>query len=1010
MVFGLSMSGLIPGTNVQVQAATEDDKLNSISKVILVPGSGGLSDNNNNPGVPYVGKAGTDIELSILKLMDSNNKEVTMTEAGIIDSKWTVSGTGATIYNENMLKTITAGVVTLTLTLTGGVSGKIRKQVTTKIKMEHVPVDSITVFNTVMDQTATNTIQIDAGKTYDLSTEVEVTSTSGYKPTIQTIVWSAVAEAGDYIEVNTVKKYETDAKIMRNSLTTIYRGQFTLVATIKGGGVNGADVIQKVKVKVNYKPVTSVERLPKTVVVGEDTGLVGLVTPTDATYQDIAWSIVRTGTTGAEITNTGLLKTKSTGDLTVRATIKKGKDELVAFVDDFDIEVVEKYIPVVAINNVPTKIRRGTDRPIDGVVEPFTATSNNIIWTVKSAGSTGATIRDNNLLTTIRTGKITVTASIYRDASNTSVVYTKDFNIDIVDYFIPVSNINLLSKEAIVNNYLTLTSIVSPVNADNKKITWSVINDGGTGAVVTADKFIAYKEGTATVRATIEYGKTETENYYQDFDIFVDKVFTAVSSIGKVVDEVKMMQSVTLGGTVSPSTATNKEIQWSMVNAGGTGATVDEKGKFTATKAGTAIVRATIKNGRAKNVNYIQDFSIKVTPVYVAVKSIADSIPKNMLVNETITLQGTVEPDNATNRGITWSVLDKGATGATLTSGNKLKVTAAGTVKVRATVINGKTATTNFTKDYSIVVKDLPHIAVKKINNLPTQSWVNKSIRLSGTVDPVGATAKSIKWSIKDKGGTNATITGGSTLKATKAGTVKIVATIENGLAKGKPYTQEFSVNIAHYGGAGSNISGNKIGLYAKLGSGGVATAKVTETAVTAALSANPKNPTVVVNLSASRTAVGFSVNVEQGAIDALISRNVRSFIIQGKMGSVTLSAAGLQQIRGSAKGNVSFKLTKINASKLPRAAKRKAEGKSTYALSVNYYEGSTLKQVQKLTLGSILFSVPAKTTRTLKNPVLASLTNRGRVIKYKSSTYDDKTKQVSFRTKKMGNFIVTNR
>jgi hypothetical protein len=67
------------------------------------------------------------------------------------------------------------------------------------------------------------------------------------------------------------------------------------------------------------------------------------------------------------------------------------------------------------------------------------------------------------------------------------------------------------------------------------------------------------------------------------------------------------------------------------------------------------------------------------------------------------TLTGTVSPANATNQTITWSVKDAGTTGASI-SGYTLSTTAAGTVKVTATVVNGATASSNYTKDFDITV------------------------------------------------------------------------------------------------------------------------------------------------------------------------------------------------------------------------------------------------------------------------------------------------------------------
>ena len=1041
MLFGISVSGFVPNTSIEVKAADSqtpqppdraDTAFDSIKEVRLVS-TYSLSGNHTTG---YNGKAGTDIEL-IPEFYDGTSS-TPVTDANITEVTWKCTGTGARV-NGTVLSTTQAGIVTLTPVIKGGANGNKPKTLSPiEITMEHVPVDSIKVDTFTMgnDVKSAPTMVINAGDTIDLTSITNVLSASEYAPTYKNVAWYIEKANKDLsysedVAVDPITKQElkrvriaSDATVSTTGgvLTAKRRGQFVLKATIKNGNAqtgSNTDTVKWLIVKVKYVPVVRIERVPPTVVAGVDTRIIGALTGRNEdtkleeapTYQEIKWEISNkaANTAGATITPDGSLKTKNVGELTVRATVPKGLTESAPFVDDFNIKVIENHIPVVNVKDVSTRIIKGVDRRIEGVVEPATATNNVIVWKIVDQGTTDAKITEKNQLTVTKSGKIKVMAEIYYSEGNKGLeARFGPFTIEIADSFIPVTNIVNIPSSAIINKYLTLNATVYPANADYTDIEWSIMDAGTTGAVISSDQFFAKNYGTATVRATIKHGKSETEDFVRDFDISVDKVFIPVTGISKVPTEGKMMQAITLSGTVSPGTATNKEIVWSIASAGATEATIDDKGKLTANMAGTVIVRATIKNGLGNGGSYTQDFPITITAVYVPVKSITDTIAKTMLVNETLALQATVEPTNATNKSITWSIADKGTTNATL-SGNQLRATDAGTVKIRATIKNGKTASTDFTKDYSIKVNDLPHTAVKKINGLPEKGWVNRPLQLSGTVDPTNATATTITWSIKDKGTTNATLNG-STLTAKKAGEVKLTATVENGKSKGTAYTQDFAVKFDYYGGEGADIKGNQINLYGKLGGSAVASAKLTNTAVEAALSANQEEPIVIVNLSASRSAVGFSVNVEQAALETLIRRNVKSFIIQSNMGSMTLSAAGLQQVLDIAKTDVSFRVTRVNATKLPKAARSKAAGKAVYAVNIYYYKGNSVTAINKLTRGSVYFSVPAKTTRKLTDPLLASLSNRGVVKKYKTSVYDNKTKQVSLRIKTMGNFIVTNR
>ena len=60
-------------------------------------------------------------------------------------------------------------------------------------------------------------------------------------------------------------------------------------------------------------------------------------------------------------------------------------------------------------------------------------------------------------------------------------------------------------------------------------------------------------------------------------------------------------------------------------------------------------------------------------------------VPTGAFAGVPLTLTGTVVPDSATNKNITWSVKDAGTTGATI-AGNILSTTAAGTVTVTAAI------------------------------------------------------------------------------------------------------------------------------------------------------------------------------------------------------------------------------------------------------------------------------------------------------------------------------------
>ena len=91
---------------------------------------------------------------------------------------------------------------------------------------------------------------------------------------------------------------------------------------------------------------------------------------------------------------------------------------------------------------------------------------------------------------------------------------------------------------------------------------------------------------------------------------------------------------------------------------------------------------------------------------FVAVTNIS-GIPESDIAGKALTLNGTVEPSEATNQTIMWSVASAGTTGARITNGNILDTTGEGTATVRATIANGTTAQgTAYTQNFEITFTD----------------------------------------------------------------------------------------------------------------------------------------------------------------------------------------------------------------------------------------------------------------------------------------------------------------
>jgi hypothetical protein len=112
------------------------------------------------------------------------------------------------------------------------------------------------------------------------------------------------------------------------------------------------------------------------------------------------------------------------------------------------------------------------------------------------------------------------------------------------------------------------------------------------------------------------------ENIWDDIDFYFypQKTISGIVSVTEITDLITNADAgvpVKLVGTIIPATATFQAIDWSIIDAGSTGAVISgvDSDIFTATSAGTVKMKAFILNGINIGTPYEQEFSITVTGV-----------------------------------------------------------------------------------------------------------------------------------------------------------------------------------------------------------------------------------------------------------------------------------------------------------------------------------------------------------------------------------------------------------
>lgn len=283
-------------------------------------------------------------------------------------------------------------------------------------------------------------------------------------------------------------------------------------------------------------------------------------------------------------------------------------------------EMTDSFVSVTNIEGVPTTIYKGKSSPLSGIVIPYQANKQSIHWSVKEAGDTGAIISNGNILIAYQEGTIIVTAQI-RDAIQNTQPFTKDFTIQVKDEFADFVNVEdiviTVPTTWDIDEPLSLAADVVPSNATNSFITWSIKDASTTRARLFNNQLIATHTGIVTVVATIEKGRNGIFNFTKEFQINIipiEKKFINVEHITLNTPNIcKAGDVLQLSGTVEPSNANVKTIQWHIVDAGKTGAYIQNHTNLYTREPGNIVISATIYDGlNFSSKNYYQEFLITV--------------------------------------------------------------------------------------------------------------------------------------------------------------------------------------------------------------------------------------------------------------------------------------------------------------------------------------------------------------------------------------------------------------
>ena len=214
------------------------------------------------------------------------------------------------------------------------------------------------------------------------------------------------------------------------------------------------------------------------------------------------------------------------------------------------------------------------------------ATGNNITWSASGLPSGLTLISDGIIAGTPTTaGQSTVTVTATNSAGTIDKTYT--LNIQTATVSVTSVSLNKTALSLTVDGTETLIATVEPDTATDKTVTWES-SDSDVATVDQSGNVKAVAPGTANITVTTEDGSKQAT-----CTVTVTQPVTGVT-LNPTELSLYTGQSETLAATVTPDTATNKNVTWSSDR---TEVATVEDGTVKAVGAGTAIITVTTADG-----------------------------------------------------------------------------------------------------------------------------------------------------------------------------------------------------------------------------------------------------------------------------------------------------------------------------------------------------------------------------------------------------------------------------
>ena len=361
------------------------------------------------------------------------------------------------------------------------------------------------------------------------------------------------------------------ASVNNGTVAALKPGSATISAITDDGGYTATCLLTVLPQIVDVTSIT-LNKAELSLFNGDTETLLATVLPNNATDKTVVWS--SSDNSIATVSSEGLVTALQTGAVTITASCGGKSATCTVTVSEKTVEVL-----AVVLDVTQKEIEESSTLQLTATVLPEEATEKTVTW--DSSDNSIATVSNTGLVTSLKPGNVTITASCSGKSATCEIT--------VCEKIISVTGVSVSPKSLSLTEGGTtnLLATVLPENATNKEVTWTSSN--AAVATVNSDgKVTAVRSGTATITVkTKDGGMTATCSIVVSAEVIhVTKLTLNRTSISLLKGE-----NFSLEATVSPSNATFGTIIWSS-NATSI-ATVDGSGKVTALSAGTAVITAT---------------------------------------------------------------------------------------------------------------------------------------------------------------------------------------------------------------------------------------------------------------------------------------------------------------------------------------------------------------------------------------------------------------------------------